>query len=613
MPSIKMDRGMLQVLFRYLPYAWIDYYSGRAVAQVVEWDSRHLERINKKRLLKRIEKAVSAFRDLKGITERLSPDDYDVLYPKYIKVKAAPLSFFCRACRRAYSFNSVEKMRSALQGRYRCRACGGRLQQMDIIYACKCGWTGAVAPVPCKKHGFDHIKYIQGNYENRAWLCEKDGSRMKIIKWCPDCKEVVMPRPFRQSDILIPKTLTMIDLIESAEERSLEDHRTPKLVNAGWLGLVERKQLKKIIEQGIENPQEDEDYAAELESKIQMLLEAGIPRPQAEAAAANMVERDNPQVQINSIIGSFDKILHDTDDANYANAVSILEYQTVLSSPQISSLEEAQEKAEILSSSAEPHSFKTAAESFGFSEIYACSGVPIIFCSYGYTRRTAQPSSSVLRGFPPDREQKTSGKRPIYAARLETEGVVFEVDRKRIAEWLVKNSLVDPTLNDLPDNLDNDQLLKAWFLRNVKPGIVHRYNEIDPTEAVTKHVYTLLHSMSHILIKKAAELCGLEKDSLSEYIFPSIPGFLIYCHNVQGFNLGAMFNLFEAFFDKWLQNALDAAENCIYDPICLDEHGACLGCLHLNEISCEHFNRDLDRKYLIGRVEEEGRFWGFWE
>ncbi|RAQ94075.1 hypothetical protein A4R35_00925 [Thermogemmatispora tikiterensis] len=59
---------------------------------------------------------------------------------------------------------------------------------------------------------------------------------------------------------------------------------------------------------------------------------------------------------------------------------------------------------------------------------------------------------------------------------------------------------------------------------------------------------------------------------------------------------------------------MNAGEICIDDPVCLEETGACHACMHISEMSCEYFNRNLHRKYLFGRLEPDGReYIGYWD
>ena len=59
----------------------------------------------------------------------------------------------------------------------------------------------------------------------------------------------------------------------------------------------------------------------------------------------------------------------------------------------------------------------------------------------------------------------------------------------------------------------------------------------------------------------------------------------------------------------------EVAEKCIFDPICIERYKACGGCLFLNEISCQHFNHDLDRAFVIGHYDRstKTKITGFWE
>ena len=290
-------------------------------------------------------------------------------------------------------------------------------------------------------------------------------------------------------------------------------------------------------------------------------------------------------------------------------AESILEYDELLNAKVTLSLEEAENDAELINDGVKPD-YRSLATKFGFSNVQVCSSVPIVSCSYGFTRKEQFGDRIKLRGFPREME-----KRNIYAARLETEGVLFELDRKKIIEWLFENSFISGS--DKPKS-DSDYDLKMWFLDRIDTGLITPFTEIDDSGnkgRITKTVYTLIHSMSHALIREAAEICGLDKSSLSEYILPNIPAIFIYCANSQGFSMGALYSAFQSQFDKWLKHARENSKKCIFDPICINHEKACAGCLFLNEVSCKHFNKDLDRSYLCGYfdVEKQEKLKGFWE
>ena len=78
---------------------------------------------------------------------------------------------------------------------------------------------------------------------------------------------------------------------------------------------------------------------------------------------------------------------------------------------------------------------------------------------------------------------------------------------------------------------------------------------------------------------------------------------------------GTHFSQFQAHFDRWLKHAKERSKKCIFDPICIDKEKACAGCLFLNEVSCQHFNKDLDRGYVCGYFDKQKQEMlnGFWE
>ena len=63
------------------------------------------------------------------------------------------------------------------------------------------------------------------------------------------------------------------------------------------------------------------------------------------------------------------------------------------------------------------------------------------------------------------------------------------------------------------------------------------------------------------------------------------------------------------------KHAKENSKKCIFDPICINHDKACAGCLFLNEVSCQHFNKDLDRSYLCGHydVQAQKKIKGYWE
>lgn len=128
--------------------------------------------------------------------------------------------------------------------------------------------------------------------------------------------------------------------------------------------------------------------------------------------------------------------------------------------------------------------------------------------------------------------------------------------------------------------------------------------------------YTLLHTLSHLLIRQVALECGYSSASLKERIYYGTPrnptaGILLStaASDSEG-TLGGLVSLGKpAHLKRMLDQAFDDARLCSSDPLCA-EHvpedssdtlhaAACHACLFASETSCESNNRWLDRALVV--------------
>lgn len=614
----EMNRGLNQVLYKYLPDSWIDFYikSMRTslTAKVTHWNSTNLEDINQNRILQAVKNSIDSFEssggNVKGFGAEINSNTYSIMTPKSginagIKAEVSPLVFFCSNanCKKVYSFQSSQQFLSNIKN-IRCKECGSTLRQLNFTYACKCGWAEPIKVKPCKEHRFKYIKLGKKDYN---FICSKCGRTIEMFSKCKECNspEIIYPKNALDFSRYIPASLTLIDLVDKKKEELLSyENIGSKIIMAYYLDKINNNEFEKIIKNGV-NIEEDELTSEKLEKEIEYFVSLGIPREYAVDAAKENLKR-NSNNNINQYIDYINLKLNNlNDEVLMKKATEILEYDSILKANIVTTLDEASQISMLLNNNSKASEYIEVAKKFGFKNVQVSGEVPFVFLSYGYTRIDTQPDKKVcLRAFP----QENDKKKNIYGTKLVTEGVLFEFDRKKIIQWLISNNFVDELMT--PNDLDNEEELKIWFLNNINTDSISTFSNIDrniPTNEITSYVYTLIHSVSHALIKEASQLCGLDKNSISEYIFPSIPAIFIYCHNSQGFNLGALFNLFEAYFDKWLSAALEDIRKCIFDPVCIDRDKACAGCILLNEVSCCHFNKDLDRSYLIGAFDKINR------
>lgn len=621
----KMRRGVQQALYKYLPGSWVDYtQSGGGITYAVHvdyWNSIQLSGINNKRLLRVVNQRVHEFIEHSSEGEaavvdfapNIDEETYEVLTPKVsdtigaIHTSVKPWVFVCSSCGRVRQYYSYDEFKR--REHQPCDNCGKHMTQIRMIRFCRCGYADGIYVPKCQnpEHG---TKYMYRRGSGTDFVCSKCGKKAVISHTCPECHSQLEIRPALDSSHFIPATVTLIDLLDKRKDVFLDnetDYQGEKVVISQYLGLVSPEQYEAVVEKG--NITRKDDFEKMLQTEADSLRAAGLDDSTI-AMVIDAKRRSNPNNQIFESIAKVSNGLSVAIPEEYTPiAEAILEYDELIHAKVTLSLEEAENDAELINDGIKPN-YRELANKFGFSNVQVCSSVPIVFCSYGYTRKEQFGDGVKLRGFPREME-----KRNIYAARLETEGVLFEIDRKRIIYWLLENGLISDS--DKPKS-DSEYDLKMWFLDRIQTGLITPFTEIDNTSdkgKITKAVYTLIHSISHALIREAAEVCGLDKSSLSEYILPNIPATFIYCANSQGFSMGALYSAFQSQFDKWLKHAKENSKKCIFDPLCINHDKACAGCLFLNEVSCKHFNKDLDRSYLCGYfdVQRQEKLKGFWE
>ncbi len=294
-------------------------------------------------------------------------------------------------------------------------------------------------------------------------------------------------------------------------------------------------------------------------------------------------------------------------------AFNLMQYNTIKYAKRVITLEDCISRHIEMSFIESPDEILDLNCSLGIRSVQVSSDIEILNCTYGYTRKVYNPKDNGnkncrLKLVAYDRD-KNSGCNLVFSSKLKTEGILFEIDRVKILEWLKLNGVIEE--KDMPD-LEDELSVKKWFAEYVNPQMVSLFGGVEE-KSITREVFSLLHSMSHALLRTAGELSGLATTSLSEKIFLETTSIFIYAQSSQGIPLGALSGLLEANYVSFLKQTLKDNKNCIFDPICSERDGsACSACLIIPEISCSSFNNNLGRNYLYTIPSEEGRI-GFWE
>lgn len=225
-----------------------------------------------------------------------------------------------------------------------------------------------------------------------------------------------------------------------------------------------------------------------------------------------------------------------------------------------------------------PQNWRELMDRLGIAQVSQISDLHMIQALLGIiegsTRREVRLFRTVNTGAG-DNERPT-----VFVRRFQTEGLLFRLDSRRVASWLAENGYMPH-----PENTDYSSGALRALIQN--------------DESVRNEVLKLLHTLSHCLIQQSSIDTGLDPQSLSELIYPSLCSLLIY--STGGVNTGGLEDTFDNHMGEWLSRLEETARDCCQDPGCMeDEGGACNACLFLPEFVCRHFNQHLDRSSLVG-------------
>jgi hypothetical protein len=182
------------------------------------------------------------------------------------------------------------------------------------------------------------------------------------------------------------------------------------------------------------------------------------------------------------------------------------------------------------------------------------------------------------------------------------EGIFLQVSEDRLQKWIARHGAT----------LDGRLCLMG---QNMAALATRRHQEVR----LTSPRFVLLHSFAHLLINQLVQDCGYGSASLRERIYSAdgdnpMAGILIY--TAAGDSEGTMGGLVRMGqpdrLDDLVTRALDKAQWCSTDPVCIESKGqgpdncnlaACHSCALLPETSCEEQNRLLDRGVVIGTID----------
>ena len=635
-----MKRSKTQAVYRFLPEMWISEKddSERAVsAKIKNWNYIKMPDIYEDFIEGEIKRQIKLFGDRGGDISAfdLSPDTHSFAIVETacnegipdIIGEISPLVFYCSSCGTVSDLRNPDAVDKYT---WKCKNpdCGKwAVKQLQMIYACECGYAQPIK-IP-HVQGVKNFKFRPNETQYKIFYRSGNSEKpAEFVQICPNCNSRLVPDNANSGRNYKPFTLKVINLVDQRNgqfyKKGIDAQKT---IVCRWfdkLSTADYDEILNNIELAFSDAFKSDAQRRNVKQQVRALIDAGMLPPEMfESAVNNMLQNAPNTKSVERYVAMCDDLFSRKKTENpvgYAEWLShfsfkLMQYDTLKYAKRIITLEEAIQRQLDMEFIDSPEEVTALNKKMGITNMQVSCDIQIINCTYGYSRRVADPKNSTnkncrLKLNAYDRTRDGTANL-VYGAKLDTEGILFEISQRKIVEWLYENNIISE--EQLPD-LDDDISVKKWFAQYVHSDVISMFGEIDDSEKITKNVFALLHSVSHAFMNSAGELSGLSGNSLTEIILVETASIFIYAQTSQGIPLGALSGMAESNYAYFLKKAFDEAKNCVFDPICTErDDTACSACLIIPEISCNHFNAELGRKYLYSIDGVDNPTVGFWE
>lgn len=474
-----------------------------------------------------------------------------------------PLEFICDCGKYFYAFNNDELSKLPTF----CPECNSRIKQNTIVLFCpSCGQFSPISPW-CKLHGQSHM-YIErpkkdniSTWKQKCKACGGEGEGIHFT--CKNCKHKAEPLTIRDGGLVNPVVYTYVDL------EKIKTSKDPDVIRyAIDHDLINRDKILELA--GIDplNNNVKTKTTDEIIAEIECIASSSMFAPSENAIRAyeyitstkNSIKEQFSDDSLR-LINDIQAIINNSICLHNFNFQNRREYQ--------------QNSIEI-------------SEQLGIVEIHYTNNLRLVASCIGVINGINKYyDPSYVPHFNAFEFKKDSKEYCAIIHPIKTEGLLFELDAKRICDWLYSNGLVESAIEHGME----------------KEYILHLSEE--SSEYV--QIKTLIHSFSHGLIKQSSIHTGLDEGTCSEMLFVNNCAFLIY--STSNINIGGFEYLFKYSLLDWFRELKYSIEDCTFDPVCKKDGGKCFSCMYLQEHVCTEFNQNLSRLTMIGGGEYQNGFW----
>jgi hypothetical protein len=599
----RMSRGKQQILFNYLPERTFDFEKLALIAQVTKISGVVRTDLNSSLLLRKISAEVTAWKSefRPAFRDEILSDTsrFVFLEPMAVSARMFPRLLWCQSgtCGRLVDAKNFENLP------HKCPTCNtGKLIQVRFVKIHRCGALEPLNPPFCSKckSSWNISLDTRGGerISNFLWTCEKCHSKVPLIAGpCHACQWPIQEDGPRVRDMQIEvhragrtyygHSTVLLNIPDRQFDDLLARAEWPAVVASKYLELPETAGRSLIELSQLSSPRRPRSPGELTNHQLDSLFQ----RQSAGEITAEQMVAEMQKMRMNSAgdVGEEGRLIQAVvgqsgvawtiwEEAAYELLETLLPANGLISDSPRARREPPTGAFEI-------------SKRMGFNSIVLEDEFPIVTATYGYSRAEYKPSDCRLNPFPPDRDH--GGKFPIFVDQVQADAIIVRLNIGRVIRWLELNGYTLP----MPASSSPDISQKSAVVRLF--GSVALHETITHEAAPARLAFGLLHTLSHLSVRRAALLCGLDHTSLSEYLFPRSLSYAIYCNHRFGATIGALTSLFEQTASEWL-SSIESSNKCVYDPVCKETNGNCHACVHLAETSCRFFNLNLNRAFLFG-------------
>ncbi|MGH2272869.1 hypothetical protein ACQ9LF_13815 [Anaerohalosphaeraceae bacterium U12dextr] len=600
-----MNRGKQQILFNYLPNRTFDFEQVAAIARVVSIRGEPRTDLNISVLLRRIAEETRVwqeeFRPVLRDDLFRQPDRFILIDPQSVQSELFPKVLWCKNpnCGRVFDFSH----RNSLP--HQCPSCHrGELIQLRFVKIHRCGALQPLLPPRCHSCQTSNHMALDTrdsmHFENFQWICRHCNMSQNLFSGrCTVCQ---WPDPrLRNMDIELHRagrtfyahTTVLLNIPHRRMDRFFSLPEWPAIAAAKYLGMPEVSN-RSLTDYGQDNQRDQNSQNMglsdnDLDDLMRRCTNGEITPEDLSREIQALRDQRRREYEENSASGIVQSL---SQRSGVSWPVWERAGQEMLET--IMPMEIGRPNELDISNITVPG--VRIARQMGLSRLALVSDYPIITATYGFTRADYQPNQCRLNPFPPHPDH--GGKFPIYVDQVQADALLLSLNCDRVLSWLERNGC-HPVI---PNGMDQSIARRAYFVQLLNDVPLRETLLADRREA--RLVFGLLHTLSHLSVRKAALLCGLDTTSLSEYLLPRTLTIALYCNHRFGATIGALTALYEQSLVEWLNTVIES-RRCVYDPMCHHRSGNCHACTHLAETSCRFFNLNLSRAFLFGGRDSE--------